>query len=129
MIKKRGGKCKICRNLYIVCERGYQNFISHLNSAHGGKDGNNDYKIIFNEQKKDSGTNMTLDSFVDVKSSIYFKWLDWIINKNLPFNFCEDQYTKKHCNIPSISRNTFMKIMIEVNNVAVNRMCNNVKEE
>jgi hypothetical protein len=96
IIKKRGGKCRICINTFIVCERGFQNFMAHLNSAHSGKNGSGDYKQIFIEQKpKEYRTIKPLDSYVDNKSSIYFKWLDWIINQNLPFNFCEDSYSNK----------------------------------
>ena len=47
LIKRRGGKCKICINNFIVCEREFQNFIAHLNSTHSGKNGLSvDYKII-----------------------------------------------------------------------------------
>jgi hypothetical protein len=38
-------------------------------------------------------------------------WIDWIVAKNLPFNFVEDNYTRKNVKLDSICTNTLKKYM------------------
>ena len=50
--------------------------------------------------------------YVDSKSSNLFGWLEWVIEDNLPFSFCERKNTKKYSKLDPISVKTFMKYLL-----------------
>lgn len=61
--------------------------------------------------------NSTLDDHfgsVGEFSNTVYKWLDWVISDDLPFNFVEKGRTKLYSNIKSISSKTFKKYLFKL---------------
>ena len=87
-------------------KRGYQNLLEHLNRFHP------DWKEIMSTEGSSShGSRSILANFVDSKSSSIYGWIEWIVARNLPFNFCEDEITRKNVNLKPISVETLKKYM------------------
>jgi hypothetical protein len=70
-----------------------------------------------------------MSSFVDSKSSNIYGWIDWIVAKNLPFSFCEDECTKKYTKLKPISVETLMKYMELLVLQVENRIKDDLPEE
>ena len=87
-------KCKICKGVYAQdITRGYTNLVTHIQKYHPG----------WEDMMKVNDNN---NPFFHKKGNNIFNWLSWIIEDNLPFNFCERQNTKKFsiCRSWNISR-------------------------
>lgn len=96
-IGERKHKCRSCNGIYAQdTKKGYTNLITHLQKEHP------DYQ---ESMKKNCETN----PFYNKKGNNIFKWINWIIEDNLPFSFCEKETTKKYTNLEPISVDTLMK--------------------
>jgi len=82
---------------------GYQNLIEHITRSHP------DWKELMSETEKGSKSKLT--SFIDTKSSNIYSWIDWIVAEDLPFNFCENQSSRKYAKLKPISVESVMKYM------------------
>jgi hypothetical protein len=82
-------------------ETGYGNLISDIKSDH------NDCEDI--RKAKDS-KNPSI--FVIKKGTKVFKWLQWIVMSNLPFQFIEDPLTRKNTNLESTTDETGTKYLV-----------------
>ena len=82
----------------------YQNFFSHLQTAHGSCI----EKLTSGDSLSQSHLN---DYFVTSKSGHLFAWIDYIMSRLLPFSFVEKAVIRKHILIKPYSLNTFMKYM------------------
>ena len=75
------------------------NLMSHITTAH------EDYKEI--EASKSS--QMKLHSTeVSEKGMTIYKWLEWTIMDNHPFNFCENELTRQNTNLQDFSADSLV---------------------
>jgi hypothetical protein len=100
-------KCKCC-NLVRNCntkKSGYGNLKDHLVSKHP------DWQLILGHFAN-PGLAGPIDAFVvqiSPKAHHIFNWLDWIVDGNKPFSFCEEKGTRKYTNLAKMSSKTLRK--------------------
>ena len=109
-------RCKYCDSYEIVFskQKGYTNAASHVQRRH--KQYSQDIKIAIESLL--SSKNATLDKFftkkVSEKALNYYGWLEWIVNQNLPFSFCEKPLTKRYTKLEPISTKTLKEYLFKV---------------
>jgi hypothetical protein len=54
------------------------------------------------EKYKKSGAAVTQSFFMDPKAKNIYSWIDWVVEKNLPFNWVEDKTTRHYSNLKDI---------------------------
>jgi hypothetical protein len=67
--------------------------------------------------------------FVNKKGANIFKWLEWIVVTNLPFQFVEHPLTKKNCNLESITDETIKKYLLLVTENVEKRIADDLPEK
>lgn len=100
-------KCKGCNNLRTcnIKKSGYNNLKDHMISQHPG------WEAILKAHVAGNGP---MDAFVcqlSEKAINVFGWLDWIVDTNKPFTFCEEKKTRKYSKLKKISTKTLKKYM------------------
>ncbi|CAM9297017.1 unnamed protein product, partial [Ectocarpus fasciculatus] len=103
-------KCKCC-NLIRNCntkKSGYGNLKDHLISKHP------DWESTLARFLNPAGLAGPMDAFVvqiSAKAHHVFNWLDWIIDSNKPFTFCEEKGTRKYAKLEKMNTKTLKKYM------------------
>lgn len=97
---------------------GYGNLINHIKNDH------NDWEDIM--KAKDSKNPST---FVNKKGTKVFKWLEWIVMSNLPFQFVEDPLTRKNTSLESITDETVKKYLVLVTESVEKRIADDLPEK
>lgn len=80
---------------------GWTNLHQHLKAAHSEE----------LEKYKKSGAPFTQTCFMDPKAKNIYNWIDWVVEKNLPFNWVEDKLTRQYSNLKEICTKTLKKYM------------------
>jgi hypothetical protein len=97
---KTAVKCDIGKN-------GYSNLKTHLNINHG-----NDWKDWLKVFK--SGGKGPMDKYficTSDKAKNIYDWIEWIVDDNHSFSFCEKKSTRDKTKLKKISKNTLKKYM------------------
>lgn len=108
-------KCRVCPNSSKSIKRssksGWSNLVSHLKRYH--EDYTEVYEKLKNEGKEYATPSMF--DFLDVKTTAYYQWLDWIVGENRELRIVEKKLSRKYSNIKrSVSTNTIKKYMFGV---------------
>jgi len=82
---------------------GYGNLLNHIKTDH------QDWEDIM-KAKNDKNPSI----FVNKKGANIFKWLEWIVTLNLPFQFVEQPVTRKNSSLDSITAETIKKYLLLV---------------
>lgn len=102
-------KCNLCLSDRIQNRaHGYKNLFDHLDAKH------KDWKEIYRKYAADKVTKGPIDKYyvqASDKAKNIHRWIEWIIDDNLPLNFCEKKCVRKNTNLQNISVNTLKKYM------------------
>lgn len=90
----------------VVTANGYSNLRSHLATCIPN------YQTIYDARDlAPVGTDMRQFVKVDKKSYNIYKWIEWVVEDNLPFSFCEKRHTRENMCHEPISRTSLMKYL------------------
>lgn len=97
---------------------GWTNLSNHVYSQH------KNFESEMEESKKLAANRLgvTVTKVVRKKSMDIYKWLKWITELSLPFNFVEQETTKLFSNLSNLSTDTLMKYLKGVSN----KMCDTI---
>ena len=101
------GKECTSRGLFkIVTANGYSNLRSHLAVCIPN------FQAIYDARDLvPVGPDIRQFVKVDKKSFNIFKWIEWVVEDNLPFSFCEKKRTRENSSRDPISRTSLMKYL------------------
>jgi len=97
---------------------GYGNLLNHIKSDH------KDWEEIM--KAKDT---KNPSAFVNKKGANIFKWLEWIVLTNLPFQFVEDPLTRKNTCLDSITDETIKKYLLLVTENVEKRIADDLPDK
>jgi len=97
---------------------GYGNLLNHIKSDH------KDWEEIMKAKDKKNPS-----AFVNKKGANIFKWLEWIVVANLPFQFVEHPLTRKNSNLDSITDETIKKYLLLVTENVEKRIADNLPDK
>ncbi|POM68101.1 Hypothetical protein PHPALM_15781 [Phytophthora palmivora] len=84
----------------------YTNLVSHVRDAHPN------YEAEMRDAS--AAATGTLVPWVSQKTTNRYSWLRWVVNCNLPFNFCEADETRRFAQLPPVSVDTLYSNMESV---------------
>ena len=102
-------KCTMCGTVYKNPVSGFTNFMTHLNGSH--KD---EYQQEYKNVKSQPGGRDISTYFkrkASVKATNIYKWIDWVVEGNLPFYFVNLEITRQNSIMDPISTKTLKKYM------------------
>lgn len=93
-----------CGSINKQVSSGYCNLVNHIKSKHPSY-------LLEMETPTKRLLQTSITSFLDNKSLNIFGWLDWIVCDGLPFNFCEQELSRKYAKLKPICLNSFKKYL------------------
>ena len=102
-------KCTMCGTVYKNPVSGFTNFMTHLNGSH--KD---EYQQEYKNVKSQPGGRDISTYFkrkASVKATNIYKWIDWVVEGNLPFYFVNLEITRQNSIMDPISTKFIKKYM------------------
>ena len=105
-----------CGNVMKQPKNGYSNYMAHIIGQHKQEW----QEEVFSYLNSKKGQKLITEfSSITSKARNIFKWLEWIVEDNLPFSFVEKQKTRSNSKLEPICRNTFMKYLIGASDIVV----------
>ena len=102
-------KCSMCpKSRAQDTSAGYTNLVGHLEKYHP------EYKKLYQDDMvKSKGQPMLkyLKKRASAKAVNIYKWIKWVIDDNLPFDFVESEKTRENTKLDPISAKTLKKYM------------------
>ena len=116
-------KCSCgCTRKCDVKKNGYSNLFGHITLQH--QDYAEVYRLAFSSDG--DGTprlpHATLDYMIDAKSTMYFKWAEWIIMDEHELIFVEKELTRRNSTLEKISVKTLKSICFKLATTVEERM-------
>ena len=100
--------CK-CNKVLAKQANGFTNAANHVKSQHKGEFVE---KVEEYLNLKVEGQKSVLDFFsIPAPANNMYKWIDWVVMENHPFNFVEKKRTRKNSNLTPVNVTTFMKYL------------------
>lgn len=97
---------------------GYGNLLNHIKSDH------KDWEEIMKSQDSKNSS-----IFINKKGANIFKWLEWIVLADLPFQFAEHHLTRKNSSLDSITDETLKKYLFLVTENVEKRIANDLPDK
>ena len=97
---------------------GYGNLLNHIKSDH------KDWEEIMKSQDSKNSS-----IFINKKGANIFKWLEWIVLADLPFQFAEHHLTRKNSSLDSITDETLKKYLLLVTENVEKRIANDLPDK
>ncbi|RLN32399.1 hypothetical protein BBJ28_00018242 [Nothophytophthora sp. Chile5] len=87
---------------------GYTNLMSHLAAKHPG------YVQTFEASQQSCSQTLQAHGFVDQRTMEVYKWMEWIIARNLPICEVDDPLTRSLASVDPVSSKTLLRYMRHV---------------
>jgi hypothetical protein len=104
-------------------KKGYTNVVNHIQNRHP------DLKcdVVAAEAYKQNGGDLTTfyGKKVNAKASNMFRWMQWVVMGDQPFNIVENQWVRKNTNVDHIGRKSLMSIFKSIHNVIKDKIKKN----
>ncbi|RLN56451.1 hypothetical protein BBJ28_00022526 [Nothophytophthora sp. Chile5] len=114
--------CKICQRPYKQMEgRGYSNLIQHLHAQHP----------TYENQLEAAAPAETgsIRSWVSHKAQMRFAWIQWIVEENLHFAFCEKAATRRNTTLAPVSVTTIRENILRLNAVVEGKVAEELPDQ